>query len=93
MEVELTPDQRAFVRQAIENGRLHREEDAVQEALSLWEERERTRAEILAAVDAAEASLERGEGRTITQESMRQLADEVKQRGRARLAAQQSTPH
>ena len=93
MEVELTPDQRAFVRQAIENGRLHREEDAVQEALSLWEERERTRAEILAAVDAAEASLERGEGRTITQESMRQLADEVKQRGRARQAAQQSTPH
>ncbi|HYW39660.1 MAG TPA: hypothetical protein VE957_16235 [Terriglobales bacterium] len=39
------PDQKAFVRQAIESGRLHREEDAGQEALSLWEERERTRAE------------------------------------------------
>jgi Arc/MetJ-type ribon-helix-helix transcriptional regulator len=85
------PDQRAFVRQAIESGRLHREEDALQEALSLWEERERTRAEILTAVDAAEASLARGEGRSITQESMQQLADEVKQRGRARLAAEQST--
>ena len=91
MEVHLTPDQKAFVRQAIESGRLHREEDAVQEALSLWEERERTRAEILTAVDAAEASIERGEGRTITQESMRQLADEVKQRGRIRLAAEQSS--
>jgi Arc/MetJ-type ribon-helix-helix transcriptional regulator len=91
MEVQLTPDQRAFVRQAIESGRLHREEDALQEALSLWEERERTRAEILTAVDAAEASLARGEGRSITQESMQQLADEVKQRGRARLAAEQST--
>src|SRR5882724_3332108 len=79
MEVNLTPDQKAFVRQAIESGRLHREEDAVQEALSLWEERERTRAEILTAVDVAEASIARGEGRTITQESMRQLADEVKQ--------------
>ena len=90
MEVQLTPDQRAFVRQAIESGRLHREEDALQEALALWEERERTRAEILNAVDAAEASLARGGGRTITQESMRQLADEVKQRGRARLAAEQS---
>ena len=44
MEVHLTPDQKAFVRQAIESGRLHREEDAVQEALSLWEERERARA-------------------------------------------------
>ena len=92
MEVHLTPDQRAFVRQAIESGRLHREEDAVQEALSLWEERERTRAEILTAVDLAEASIARGEGRPITQESMRQLADEVKQRGRGRLAAEQSSP-
>ena len=61
MEVQLTPDQKAFIRLAIESGRLHGEEDAVQEALSLWEERERTRAEILAAVDAAEASLARAE--------------------------------
>ncbi len=89
MEVHLTPDQEAFVRQAIATGRLHRVEDAVQEALSLWEQRERTRAEILAAVDTAEASLARGEGRTIsTPQSMRKLADEVKQRGRARLAAE-----
>jgi Arc/MetJ-type ribon-helix-helix transcriptional regulator len=90
MEVRLTPDQEAFVRQAIESGRLQRAEDAVQEALSLWEQRERSRAEILVAVDAAEASLARGEGRVITEESMRELAEEVKQRGRARLAAEQS---
>ncbi len=89
MEVQLTPDQKAFVRQAIESGRLHREEDAVQEALALWEDRERTRAEILAAVDRAEASLARGDGRVITQQSMLDLAEEVKQRGRARLAAEQ----
>ena len=89
MEVHLTPDQEAFVRQAIATGRLHRVEDAVQEALSLWEQRERTRAEILAAVDAAEASLARGEGRTIsTPQSMQELAGEVKQRGRGRLAAE-----
>jgi Arc/MetJ-type ribon-helix-helix transcriptional regulator len=92
MEVQFTPDQKAFVRQAIESGRFHCEEDAIQEALSLWEERERTRAEILTAVDAAETSLARGGGRTITLESMRQMADEVKQRGRARLAAEQSSP-
>jgi Arc/MetJ-type ribon-helix-helix transcriptional regulator len=92
MEVQLTPDQKAFVRQAIESGRLHREEDALQEALSMWEERERTRAEILTAVDVAEASLARGEGRAITQKSMQQLADEVKQRGRERLTAEHSTP-
>jgi len=59
---------------------------------SLREERERKRAEILAAVDRAEASLARGEGRVITQESMQQLAEEVKQRGRAHLTVEQTTP-
>jgi Arc/MetJ-type ribon-helix-helix transcriptional regulator len=67
------------------------EEDALKEALSLWEERERGRAEILAAIDEAEVSLARGEGRAITQESMRELAQQVMQRGRARLAAEQNS--
>ncbi len=49
---------------------------------------ERRRSEILSRVDEAEASLARGEGIAITQESMRQLAEDVKQRGRARLAAE-----
>lgn len=89
MEVSFTPEQQAFVRQAIEAGRIRRPEDAAEEAFSLWEDRERRRAEILAAADIAEASIARGEGRVITKESMRQLADEVNQRGRARLASEQ----
>ncbi|MGA9497197.1 MAG: type II toxin-antitoxin system ParD family antitoxin [Terriglobales bacterium] len=93
MEVHLTPDQRAFIRQAIESGRLRREEDAVKEALSLWEERERGRAEILVAIDEAEASLACGEGRAITPESVRELAQQVTQRGRARIAAEQQSEH
>ena len=93
MDVQLTPDQRAFIRHAIESGRLQHDEDAVKEALSLWEERERTSVEILAAVDEAEASITRGEGRPVTQESMRELAESVKQRGRTRLAAQQEMHH
>lgn len=92
MEVHLTPDQEAFVRQAMETGRFRRKEDAVQEALSMWEERERKRAEFLATVDDATASLARGQGRTITQQSMQELAEEVKQRGQARLASEQQTP-
>ena len=88
MEVELTADQRAFARHAVEMGRLNREEDAVQEALVLWEERERRRVEFRATIDAARASLARGEGREITQESMRQLSAEVRERGRARLIAE-----
>jgi hypothetical protein len=92
MEVEPTPDQQALIRDAIASGRLHRPEEAAQQAFSLWEERERRRAEILAAVDIAEASLARGQGRVITEESMHQLAEDVKRRGRARLAGEQQQP-
>ncbi len=38
------------------------------------------------------ASLTLGEGRVITQDSMHQLAQEVKDRGRARLLAELTTP-
>ena len=91
MNVELTPDQRAFAQRAIESGRFSREEEAVQEALLLWEERERRRVELLAALDEAEASLALGEGRPITEESMKALAEEVKQRGRRRLETERTT--
>jgi putative addiction module CopG family antidote len=92
MEVRLTPDQEAFVRRAIQAGRFGRAEDAVQEALALWEERERKRTEFLVKLEDAKASIARGEGHVITQQSMRDLATEVKQRGRARLAADPSRP-
>jgi Arc/MetJ-type ribon-helix-helix transcriptional regulator len=56
MDVQLTPDQKVFARRAIESGRLHSEEDAVQEALALWEARERQRAEFLLTLEDARAS-------------------------------------
>ncbi len=87
MEVAFTPDQKAFIRKGIEIGRFHSEEDAVQEALLLWEERERRRLEILAAVDQSDASLASGRGRRGTpREEAQQLAADVKDRGLARLA-------
>lgn len=86
MEVQLTRDQQAFLREAIQSGRIRREEDASHEALALWEERERARAEILTAVDLAEASLAHGEGIDLTPESTQELVADVKRRGRARLA-------
>jgi len=85
MEVQLTADQRAFARRAVETGRLHSEEEAVPEALALWEDRERRRLVFLTSLDDSRASLARGEGRVITRESMRELAAEVRERGRARL--------
>lgn len=92
MNVELTPDQRAFVQKAIESGRFKREEEAVEEALALWEERERRRLEILAMLDDADAELARGEGIPITEESVPRLIEEAKERLRKRVEAERSTP-
>ena len=76
MGVKLTHDQRAFVQKAIQSGRFSREEDTVAEAL-----------EILAMLDEADKSLARGEGREITERSMKELAEDVKRRGRLRLSS------
>ena len=93
MNVDPTPDQAAFIRDAIADGRLHRPEEAVEAALALWEERERRRKEILLAVDASEASLAEGKGRTIaTREAAAELADDIKRRGLARLPANPQYP-
>ena len=92
MEVNITPDQDAFIRQAIRTGRLHRTEEAVEQAMLLWEERERRRLEILGAVDLAEGSLARGEGRKVTSpEEAAQLVEDVRQRGMARFVAEKSS--
>lgn len=58
----------------------------------MWEERERQRTEFLLTLDEARASPARGEGRVISQESMQQLAHDVKERGRACLLAELTTP-
>jgi Arc/MetJ-type ribon-helix-helix transcriptional regulator len=91
MNVNLTAEQQALINRAISDGRIRGTDDALRQAMDIWAERERTRAELIASLDAAEASLARGEGRIITQESMQQLAEEVHLRGLARLAAENST--
>lgn len=91
MHVDFTPDQHVLLRRAIEAGRFHSADEAVKEALCLWEQRERGRAEFLATLDEASAQIARGEGIPITQASMRELADDVKRRGRERLAAGRHT--
>jgi Arc/MetJ-type ribon-helix-helix transcriptional regulator len=83
MEVQFTPEQEAFIRQAIASGRLHRPEDAIQQALSLWERQERSRLEMLAALDEAEADLQTGQYTDHTDESLPLLAQQLKAEARA----------
>lgn len=86
MEIHLTSDQKAFIREAIANGRIRHAEEAVEQALSLWEERERRRVELLASLEEAEASIARGEAIPLTKEALKKLAEDVKREGRAKLA-------
>jgi putative addiction module CopG family antidote len=91
MDVRLSPDQEAFVRQAIEAGRFREPEEAVREALSLWEERERRRLELVAAIEEGDECVARGDVITIdTPEAARALADRIKMAGRKRLEAERN---
>jgi Arc/MetJ-type ribon-helix-helix transcriptional regulator len=90
MEVQFSPGQKAFVREAIASGRISDEEEAISQALLMWEERERQRVEIIATVECAQASLARGEGRRISSDAeLQKFADEIKRRGMGRLASEQ----
>lgn len=87
----MTSDQESFIRHAIETGRFQSKEDAVEEAMLLWEERERRRLELLAVVERAEASLARGEGRIVTShEEVTELVADIKRRGATRLSGAQN---
>ncbi len=75
MDIRPSPSQEALIRQAVEAGWFERPEDAVKEALGLWEERECTRAEFRETLDEAETSLAHGEGTEITRQSPRKLTE------------------
>jgi putative addiction module CopG family antidote len=80
MNIELTEDQQIFVKRAIESGRLQSEEDAVREAMLLWEERERQRLDLIASIEEAEAEIDRGEG--IEVDDVRSFMEEFIQKAR-----------
>ncbi|MGH9430532.1 MAG: ribbon-helix-helix domain-containing protein [Terriglobia bacterium] len=82
MEVQLTPDQEALIREAVDSGRYANVEDAVRHAMSRWEESERARLELLAVLDEAEADLQGGRYIDYSDAALPRLADELKREGR-----------
>lgn len=90
MEIRLPADQEAHLA-ALAAAAGRSADEIVLEAVALWEERENARAlaELRTSLDRAEASLAQGKGRIITQETMRELVDDVHRRGLARLSAEQ----
>jgi len=90
MEITLTSDQEIYLsRLAAQAGRSTTE--VVHEALAEWVGRQTTLAELRTSLDAAEASIARGDGIEITPEGLGSLAEDVKRRGRER-AMKRSKP-
>jgi putative addiction module CopG family antidote len=87
MEIELTPEQDSLVNLAIEQGRFQKREDAVRDALALWEKRERARIELLAEIEAGDNCSEEDDVVLDSEEAVAAFFEEIKQRGRATLAA------
>jgi putative addiction module CopG family antidote len=86
MEVRVSPEQEEFVQQAIESGRYREAEDVVREALEMWHDRERKRADIMAVFDFAEASVSQVAKRNVTKDPAKELSRKGKRRGRKRVA-------
>lgn len=87
MDIKFTPEQNSFVHLGIEQGRFCKAEDAVQDALALWEKRERTRFELLAEIEAGENSPREEDAVLDSEEDIAQFFQGVEQRGRAKLAS------
>ena len=85
----LAPDVKEYVNAKVREGVYASIEEMLEQAIT---QMVRKKQEQQSRLIAAEASLIRGDGRTVTEESMRQLAEDVKQRGRARLAAEKELP-
>ena len=83
MNVSLTPELEAFVEQAVQSGRYASASEAVREGLRLLEEREakllNLRREIQKGIDSGVAG-----------EWNQEMMEDIKRRGRERLAAQRA---
>jgi putative addiction module CopG family antidote len=85
MQIELTPAQNSFIDIGIQEGRFRDREEAVKQALALWEARERSRIELLTSLDAAEQALDRGEGEDYSPDNLGSLVEAVRDHGKSSL--------
>ncbi len=87
MEIDLTPEQDAFVQHLVETGRYQNPAAAIHNAMDLWVVRERARLELIAAIEEGEASAEReGWIGLDSEEAINALFEEIKDNGKAKFA-------
>ncbi len=87
----MSPEQQAFIKAGIEGGRYKSSEDAIHEALRHWEDRQRTLAQLQVLVDEGMEDLEQGRYNDFTDETLPELFEQIKRRGRKRLSSRPET--
>jgi antitoxin ParD1/3/4 len=86
MNVSLTPELERLVNEKVESGLYQTASEVVREALRLLKERDQAREQLRADVQAGFDQLARGEALAYDRTSGRQLAEQVKSRGRTARA-------
>src|SRR5262245_62068309 len=90
MNVSLTPQLERLVHQKVKSGAYLSASEVVREGLRLLQERDAVRefrlAELRKEIQIGLDQLERGEGVTLDEEGLKKYMDDVKERGRRRLA-------
>lgn len=83
MEVHLTPRQEAFLDQKVLAGRFTSREDALRKAVDLLDKQESVLDDAGHAVDEADEDFAQGRYAVYTDDTLRTLAEELKQEARA----------
>ena len=87
----LPVDLEDFIRQEFARGKYQSEADLVAEAVRLLRERERRLEELRKEIQPALEALDRGEYTEYDETSLRDMLEDVKARGRIRLAGRHSS--
>ncbi len=91
MHVSLTPHLEELVRDKVKSGLYCSASEVVREALRLMEDRDRVREmrldDLRKEIQIGIEQIERGESTEYTTETLHELFDDIKARGRARLEA------
>lgn len=88
MNISITPQLSRYVRNRVKSGRYNNASEVVREALRLMEQRELedTRRAVAAGIEA----IERGDYKEYSADGLKELATEIKARGRKLLALRHS---
>ena len=86
MNVSLTPELEKLVNEKLKTGMYQTASEVVREGLRLLKDRDERKAQLRAQVRAGFDAIERGEFETYDESTTNGLADDIKRRGRKRLA-------